>query len=783
MKSLFSLFFAFLAALTFAVQGSAGPYRIDLRTDPAVVPVGKAKLIIKVADASGQPVAGATVKAIAKMPGMAMGEREETAVAGPDAGSYIAPASFAMGGAYEATITVTGAKGTGKVVLDLQTGASTEGEGGFPWGTVLLVGILAVVAALVIVQMRRTGQSVNTRGIFNRQVFLSLVLLGVALLVAVWAVNSQRREGSMTPLEAQVMEMNAPAPEGTLPVKLAKAEMRPFTSTVVYSGQAVGYVEQDVVPRVTGAIVGMYVYVGDPVRKGQLLARLDTSRLDPMVSEKVAGVNTAQQGVGVSAMEYQQALNMVTQARAEVSMAQGELSESEAMLEAAQQGRGSAESEVASAQAEVQGMLAEQNAAEADRNYQQQELSRMKALFDKGAISKDEWQKAQAEAQKSAAMVEVAREKVSRARAGVTSARAMLRKTDAEISAARRKVQQAQANVRAKQASVKTAESGAQAAKGKIGQSQAGVAEAAAGLRGASTERGYTELRAEVDGVVTQRLISPGTVVSAGQAVLKVAQVSPIRLQANVPEADLARIHVGSTVRVQRRGIKEEPVIARVTSVSPAFDPSSRTGVVEALYSNSGRRFLPGQYLSMEIGVGSNESAVVIPSSAVQTETQETGKQAFVWVAQPATNGEFTVSRQDVELGEGSGKEVAIRSGLQSGAQVVVAPPQGLVAGIRVAPSGQPVAAAGDQPLTVEITEAGYNPPSISIPANKAFKVIFIRKAAESCGTEVIFPDLGIRKALPLNQPVTIEIPPQPSGKQLNFTCPMNMLKGKALAR
>ena len=44
-------------------------------------------------------------------------------------------------------------------------------------------------------------------------------------------------------------------------------------------------------------------------------------------------------------------------------------------------------------------------------------------------------------------------------------------------------------------------------------------------------------------------------------------------------------------------------------------------------------------------------------------------------------------------------------------------------------------------------------------------------------------PDLGIRKTLPLNKAVTIDLPAQPAGKELRFTCPMNMLKGTAVAK
>ncbi len=76
-----------------------------------------------------------------------------------------------------------------------------------------------------------------------------------------------------------------------------------------------------------------------------------------------------------------------------------------------------------------------------------------------------------------------------------------------------------------------------------------------------------------------------------------------------------------------------------------------------------------------------------------------------------------------------------------------------------------------------------YNPPSIIVPVGKPFSVTFIRRDDKSCGTEVIFPDLGIHKSLPLNQPVKIDFPAQLAGKELNFTCPMNMLNGKAVAR
>jgi RND family efflux transporter MFP subunit len=553
---------------------------------------------------------------------------------------------------------------------------------------------------------------------------------------------------------------------------------------VNYAGQAVGYVEQDVTSRVTGSIVAMNVYVGDRVRKGQVLARLDTSQVDPMVSEKLAGVANAEHGVAASVMDYQQALTGITQARAEVTVAQEELAEAEAMLEAAREGRVSAEADLTAAEAEVEAMQAELDAARAASDYQQQELARSNQLFQGGAISKDEWQRARAEAQKSAAMVTRAQGNLQKAKAAVTAARSALRKAEAEIVVAGRKVHQARANVKAKESAVKSAQAAAEAAKKRVSQARSGVQEAAAATKGVITQRGYAVLRSEVDGVVTQRLISPGTVVLPGQVVLKVAQISPIRLQANVSEADLARIRVGAKVEVTRRDMQEPPVVATVTSVSPSVDPVSRTGIVEALFANADGRFLPGQFLSMNIVLGREAEALVLESAAVQVEGQGVGRRFYVWVARPSVTGDYTVQRQEVEVADTSKDMVAIRQGLKPGDQVVIAPPRDLTAGMRVTPVFDTVATTpSDEAQVVEITNAGYNPPSISIPSGKPFKLTFIRKTDETCGTEIVFPDLGIRAELPLNKPVTISLPAQPAGKQLHFTCPMDMLRGKAVAR
>ena len=80
------------------------------------------------------------------------------------------------------------------------------------------------------------------------------------------------------------------------------------------------------------------------------------------------------------------------------------------------------------------------------------------------------------------------------------------------------------------------------------------------------------------------------------------------------------------------------------------------------------------------------------------------------------------------------------------------------------------------------IVEGGYSPEVISIPKGKTTKINFIRKDPSSCLEEVVLGDFKIRKHLPLNQKVTVELTPQQSG-EFGYACGMNMYHGKIIVR
>ncbi|PIP74374.1 MAG: copper-binding protein [Candidatus Levybacteria bacterium CG_4_10_14_0_2_um_filter_35_8] len=80
------------------------------------------------------------------------------------------------------------------------------------------------------------------------------------------------------------------------------------------------------------------------------------------------------------------------------------------------------------------------------------------------------------------------------------------------------------------------------------------------------------------------------------------------------------------------------------------------------------------------------------------------------------------------------------------------------------------------------IVDGGYSPSLISLEVNKKIIINFLRKDSNSCLEEVIFPDFKIKRYLPLNKRVTIELNPSKKG-EYSFRCGMNMFHGKVIVK
>ena len=76
------------------------------------------------------------------------------------------------------------------------------------------------------------------------------------------------------------------------------------------------------------------------------------------------------------------------------------------------------------------------------------------------------------------------------------------------------------------------------------------------------------------------------------------------------------------------------------------------------------------------------------------------------------------------------------------------------------------------------IVDGGYKPAVIKVFKNKPATLTFTRKDTNPCLEEIVFPDYKIKKFLPMNEPVTITLPPPHPGKS-GIHCGMNMFHGR----
>jgi len=86
------------------------------------------------------------------------------------------------------------------------------------------------------------------------------------------------------------------------------------------------------------------------------------------------------------------------------------------------------------------------------------------------------------------------------------------------------------------------------------------------------------------------------------------------------------------------------------------------------------------------------------------------------------------------------------------------------------------------QTSTVRITERGYEPITLKLRRGVAARVTFLRTTDHTCAKEIVLADFNIRRALPLNQRVTVSFTPQQKGT-FTFICGMNMMRGQLIVQ
>jgi multidrug efflux system membrane fusion protein len=209
---------------------------------------------------------------------------------------------------------------------------------------------------------------------------------------------------------------------------------------------------------------------------------------------------------------------------------------------------------------------------------------------------------------------------------------------------------------------------------------QATLEQAQAQLAGQGNQTGYTQLLADVSGVVTAVEAEAGQVVAAGTPVVRIAQDGPRDVVFAVPEDKLARVPVGSAVTV-RSWTGGPSLRGTVRELAASADPVTRTFPVKVTLSekDAGEALPLGAtaYVVPQAVAQLAGGVIKLPTSALRQE----GKGSAVWVLDTAS---MTVRSQPVQIATADGNEAVIASGLQPGQKVVSA-------GVHVLSPGQKV--------------------------------------------------------------------------------------------
>ena len=171
-------------------------------------------------------------------------------------------------------------------------------------------------------------------------------------------------------------------------------------------------------------------------------------------------------------------------------------------------------------------------------------------------------------------------------------------------------------------------------------------------------------LYAPIDGAVRERKTSVGEFLAAGTPVAFLVRTHPLRLKVSVPERDAADVRVGQTVQVRVEGDQLKHS-GRVVRLSPVIEKQNRTLTVEAEVDNRQNRLRPGSFATAEILINADQSAVLVPASAIVT---------FAGIEKLLAEKQGRAIERRIRTGRRAGDRVEILEGAAPGDLIIVEP-------------------------------------------------------------------------------------------------------------
>jgi RND family efflux transporter MFP subunit len=206
---------------------------------------------------------------------------------------------------------------------------------------------------------------------------------------------------------------------------------------------------------------------------------------------------------------------------------------------------------------------------------------------------------------------------------------------------------------------------------------QARTQQLRAQLAVSQNQSGYANLVAETEGVVTAVNLEPGQVVTAGQAVMRIARPSEKEVQVSVPESRIDELRKASALAVVLWSDPTKRYAARLREFAPNADATTRTFTAKVTILQADDAVKLGMTANLLLAGDSTATRIVVPLTAIGDQE---GK-PVVWVVDTQS---LQVNPRRVELGAYREDGAVLTSGLQGGERIVIAGVQKLLPGQKV---------------------------------------------------------------------------------------------------
>ncbi|NIO48411.1 MAG: efflux RND transporter periplasmic adaptor subunit [Candidatus Aminicenantes bacterium] len=133
----------------------------------------------------------------------------------------------------------------------------------------------------------------------------------------------------------------------------------------------------------------------------------------------------------------------------------------------------------------------------------------------------------------------------------------------------------------------------------------------------------YTEIKAPISGIVSERFIKVGNMVTVNQDTFRVTDFDPLLAVLHVPEKELSKLKAGFPAELMADAIPGEIFSAGILRISPVISAETGTFKVTVAVTDETRKLKPGMFTRVNIVYDMHENALLLPKDAILTEDSE----------------------------------------------------------------------------------------------------------------------------------------------------------------